>query len=63
MQLDVNGGEVRGLRRSCVMCGRNMLKKAHAQPYVNGLPHQKQRETAIGKWMFAKSKRKACRNK
>jgi len=40
MQLDVKGGEVGGLRRSCEMYGRNMIKKAHAQPFVKGLPHQ-----------------------
>jgi len=27
VQLDVNGGEVGGLRRSCVMCERNMIKR------------------------------------
>jgi len=39
MQLDKEG-EVGGLRRSYEMYGRNMIKKAHAKPFVKGLPHQ-----------------------
>jgi len=40
MQLDAKGGEVGELRRSCEMYGRNMIKKAHVQLCVKGLPQQ-----------------------
>jgi len=40
MQLDVKRGEVGGIRRSYEMYGRNMIRKAHAKPFVKGLPHQ-----------------------
>jgi len=38
MQLDVSGGEVGGLRRSCVMCGRNVIKKGACSTICQGPP-------------------------
>ena len=48
MQLDVYGGEIGGLRRSCVMCGQNIIKRRMLNRMLMA-SLTRQRETAIGK--------------